>query len=198
MALPKCATIFVTGATLVASLTACGPLVWSAKPSSAVKPAARHVDQPRPTSSPTTTPTTAPTTTPTTTSSTTTPGPASVTDAYETRILVLVNDARAQQGLSPLVASTCADTFAERWAPVLQQNGALSHQSLGPILTSCHASTAGENVAYGNVTADEMMTMWMNSSGHRANILNPSFTAIGVAAVTDSSGRWYGVQDFIG
>ena len=43
-----------------------------------------------------------------------------------------------------------------------------------------------------------MMTMWMNSPGHKANILNPSYTGIGIAAVTDSTGRWYGVQDFVG
>jgi uncharacterized protein YkwD len=123
---------------------------------------------------------------------------ASASDAYEARILVLVNAERAKAGLSKVTANSCADGFAESWAPKIQHDGALSHQSLQPILSSCHASTVGENVAYGNVTADEMMTMWMNSTGHRANILNPHFTGIGIAAVTDSSGRWYGVQDFVG
>jgi uncharacterized protein YkwD len=108
-----------------------------------------------------------------------------------------VNAERAKQNLKPLSASSCADGFAESWAPVIQRNGALSHQSLSPILTNCHASNAGENVAYGNVTADQMMNMWMNSAGHRANLLNPNYTGIGIAAVTDSSGRWYGVQDFV-
>jgi uncharacterized protein YkwD len=153
---------------------------------------------PRPT--PSVTPTATPTRTPTPTPSPT-PTPtatASPTDVYEARILVLVNAERVQAGLSRLTASSCADGFAESWAPVIQRNGALSHQSLQPLLTNCHASSAGENVAYGNVTADQMMTMWMNSPGHRANILNPGYTAIGIGAVTDSSGRWYGVQDFIG
>ena len=80
----------------------------------------------------------------------------------------------------------------------MASTGNFSHQSLSPIMSACSARGAGENIAYGNVSADQMMTMWMNSSGHRANILNASYTAIGIAAVTDSSGRWYGVQDFIG
>jgi uncharacterized protein YkwD len=72
----------------------------------------------------------------------------------------------------------------------------LVHQSLSPMLR-CPARTAGENIAYGNVSADQMMTMWMNSPGHRANILNPSFTRIGVGAVRTSSGRWWATQDFV-
>ena len=180
-------------AAVVAALSACNPLTQPVGSSRApTKPVLRPIS--RPTTRPHPTPTAAPTVTPTPT-----PAPSgSVSDAYEARILVLVNAERTSRGLSPLTASSCADGYAESWAPVIQRNGALSHQSLGPILTTCHASTAGENVAYGNVTADEMMTMWMNSAGHRANILNPGFTAIGIAAVTDSSGRWYGVQDFIG
>ncbi len=224
MALRKSSTGIVAGAALVTALGACGPLGWAAGHGGPSKPAAKptapvttttppRAHHPRPTSGPTASPTAAPSTTappttappttapPTTAPPTTAPSttaPASTTDAYEARILVLVNQQRASAGLSPLVASTCADGFAESWAPVLQANGALSHQSLSPILTSCHSRTAGENVAYGNVTADQMMTMWMNSAGHRANILSPNYTAIGIAAVTDSSGRWYGVQDFTG
>jgi uncharacterized protein YkwD len=191
--------IGLVGAAAIAALSACNPIV-------ATHAAGRHQrPSPRPVASPTATTTVTPSTpsTPSTPTpsptATTTPSPtASASDAYEARILVLVNVERANAGLSAVSASTCADGFAEAWAPVIQRNGALSHQSLSPILSTCHSSTAGENVAYGNVTADQMMTMWMNSPGHRANILNPSFTGIGIAAVTDSSGRWYGVQDFVG
>jgi uncharacterized protein YkwD len=79
----------------------------------------------------------------------------------------------------------------------MARTGTFAHQSLSPIMTGCAARGAGENIAYGNVTADAMMTMWMNSPGHRANILNGSFTHIGIGAVKTSSGRWYGVQDFV-
>lgn len=117
---------------------------------------------------------------------------------YEQRILQLVNDQRTKAGLKPLVASSCASSFAISWAKHMASTGDFSHQSLSPILTTCHASTAGENIAYGNITADQMVTNWMNSAGHRANILNPAFTAVGTGAAVTSSGRWYGVQDFIG
>ena len=206
MAFRKTTTAALAGMALVASLSACGPLAWSAAhhggPARPRATPAGPVVKPTtpPATRPTTgAPTTAPTTTaPTTSAPVTTAPTTSATDAYEARILVLVNNERTSRGLSPLTASTCADGFAESWAPVLQRNGGLSHQSLSPILSTCHSRTAGENVAYGNVSADQMMTMWMNSSGHRANILSPNYTAIGIGAVTDASGRWYGVQDFTG
>ncbi len=125
---------------------------------------------------------------------TTTPSPAA---AYESRILVLVNAERAKHGLRPLSLIGCADSYANSWAATMARTGTFAHQSLAPIMTSCSARAAGENIAYGNVSADQMMTMWMNSPGHRANILNGSFTHIGIGAVKTSDGRWYGVQDFV-
>jgi uncharacterized protein YkwD len=117
--------------------------------------------------------------------------------AYESRILVLVNSERLKQGLHPLTLVACADGFANSWATALAQTGNFVHQSLSPIMAGCAARGAGENIAYGNVSADAMMTMWMNSPGHRANILNGSYTGIGIGATSTSSGRWYGVQDFV-
>ncbi len=125
------------------------------------------------------------------------PAPASGAAAYEGRILVLVNSERAKQGLRPLALASCADRFANSWAAGMAQSGTFAHQSLTPIMQACAARGAGENIAYGNVSADAMMTMWMNSPGHRANILNGSFTGIGIGAMETSTGRWYGVQDFV-
>ena len=58
--------------------------------------------------------------------------------------------------------------------------------------------TAGENIAKGQRTPQEVMNAWMNSSGHRANILNASFTKLGVGIAKDSNGRLYWTQMFIG
>lgn len=58
-------------------------------------------------------------------------------------------------------------------------------------------TAAGENIAYGQPTAQAVMDAWMNSPGHRANILNRSYTQIGVGAVSDSNGILYWTQDFI-
>ena len=127
----------------------------------------------------------------------TTPAPVSKASAYESRILALVNAERAKQGEHPLTLVNCAETFADSWAATMARTGNFAHQKLNPIMQACDARGAGENIAYGNVSADAMMTMWMNSPGHRANILNASYTGIGIGAVKTSSGRWYGVQDFV-
>jgi uncharacterized protein YkwD len=55
---------------------------------------------------------------------------------------------------------------------------------------------AAENIAYGYPTAAAVMDGWMNSPGHRANILNCGIRAIGVGVVANSSGRKYWTQDF--
>ena len=58
--------------------------------------------------------------------------------------------------------------------------------------------SAGENIAMGQRTPQEVMNSWMNSSGHRANILNSSFTTLGVGIAKDANGTIYWTQMFIG
>ena len=119
-------------------------------------------------------------------------------DSYEARIVTLVNAERAKAGLRPLALSSCADRFAEEWSARMATTGTFAHRpDLGALLSSCSARGVGENIAYGNVSADEMMRMWMNSPGHRANILAPSFTHIGVGTARTATGRVYGTQNFL-
>lgn len=120
-----------------------------------------------------------------------------VDDAYETRIVQLVNAERASAGLPRLTVSTCADRFAEQWSATMARTQAFQHSAdLRAVLTSCRASAVGENIAYGTVSADQMVAMWMRSPGHRANILSSRFTHIGVGATT-VGGRTYGTQNFL-
>ena len=121
---------------------------------------------------------------------------SAASNAYVNRIVVLVNARRAAAGLRPLIVSPCATRFANSWTTRMASTNTLVHQSLAPILR-CPARYVGENIAYGNVTADQMMAMWMNSPGHRANILSPRFNRIGVGAVRTTSGRWWATQDFV-
>ncbi|SHH01386.1 SafA/ExsA family spore coat assembly protein [Tepidibacter thalassicus] len=58
-------------------------------------------------------------------------------------------------------------------------------------------SYAGENIAYGQRTAQEVMNSWMNSPGHRKNILSPNYTQIGVGLAIKSNGTKYWTQMFI-
>lgn len=126
------------------------------------------------------------------------PPPSGATNsAYEARILGLVNVARTSHGLAAVSMSSCADSYAESWSTHLAAIGALVHRSMSSLLSGCHAQYVGENIGYGAVSADTMVAMWMASSDHRANILNPRFTHIGIGAAQTSSGVWYAVQDFL-
>jgi uncharacterized protein YkwD len=123
---------------------------------------------------------------------------APATGSYEKRILELVNRERTRRGLRPLRLATCADGYASRWSAELARSERLYHQSLRPIQRSCRARDVGENIGYGKVSAEKMVDLWMNSRPHRANILNPRFSSIGIGAVRSRSGHWYAVQDFLG
>ncbi|HSP38565.1 MAG TPA: CAP domain-containing protein [Frankiaceae bacterium] len=130
---------------------------------------------------------------------TSTPTPAKPTEAstFEGRVLTLVNAERTKAHLKPLVLTNCADAIANSWSATMARTGTFTHQNLGPILTACKAHGAGENIGMGPVTADAMTTAWMNSPSHRANLLNPTYTGIGIGAVKTSTGIWYSTQDFI-
>ena len=122
---------------------------------------------------------------------------APLDDAYETRIVQLVNSHRTAAGLPRLAVSPCADRFAEDWSATMARTSAFQHRpALGTVMTTCRGKAVGENIAAGAVTADQMMAMWMRSPGHRANILSSRFTHIGVAAAT-VGGRTYGTQNFL-
>ena len=57
---------------------------------------------------------------------------------------------------------------------------------------------AGENIAMGQTSPEQVMNGWMNSEGHRKNILSPNFTQIGVGIAKNAEGRLYWTQQFIG
>ena len=116
---------------------------------------------------------------------------------YEGEVLALTNAERARAGLRPLQSSGCAQQYARTWSQRLADTGSLSHQPLGPVMSGCGARGAAENVAFGNISAAQMVSNWMNSPGHRANILNPSYTHLGVGMVERSDGRRYGTQVFL-
>lgn len=126
---------------------------------------------------------------------------ASVT-AYENEVIRLVNDIRLENGLAPLTAHWELSRVARYKSQDMKENRYFSHTS--PVYGSpfqmmksfgLSYRSAGENIARGQRTPQEVVTAWMNSSGHRANILNASFTHIGVGYVSDGN---YWTQMFIG
>lgn len=122
----------------------------------------------------------------------------STTAAQE--VLRLVNAARAQNGLSALTldaamsraASVRASELAKSFSHT-RPNGARGLTALAEAGVSYRA--AGENIAAGQQTAQAVMSAWMNSSGHRANILSSQYSRLGVGQ-TVIGGRTYWVQLF--
>jgi len=118
--------------------------------------------------------------------------------AWEARVLALTNARRKAHGRAPLKAASCADKFAEPWTRHMAKTHNLVHQDLRPMLRCPHTHTAGENIAFGFETPSALVSAWMHSAGHRANILNPHFHRIGVSGWRATNGQTYATQDFLG
>jgi uncharacterized protein YkwD len=120
-------------------------------------------------------------------------------DAWEAKVLKLTNARRKAHGVQPLKAGRCPDHFAESWTRHMARTHDFEHQSLGPFFKRCDGiSTAGENIASGYETPRALVSAWMHSAGHRANILNRHFHRIGVAGWRSTNGTTYATQDFVG
>lgn len=125
-------------------------------------------------------------------------------DREERDFLILINDYRAANGVAPLDRSGILYGTAAWMANDLGSNNYFSHtDSLG---RSPYARTvecgypggAGENLAGGYETAQQVFEAWRSSPGHNANMLNPIYTEIGVARefVPGSTYGWYWATDF--
>lgn len=123
----------------------------------------------------------------------------------EQQIVTMVNSERANVGLSPLKLNWQLSRVARYKSQDMIDENYFSHTS--PTYSSpfvmmtnfgIQYSSAGENIAYGQPTATAVMTAWMNSAGHKANILNSDYTEIGVGLAKNSDGTCYWTQQFIG
>lgn len=116
------------------------------------------------------------------------PAPGQTADQqYAATLVTLTNEQRAAAGLPALAVSECATQQAAARAALLVAENRFEHDPLGPILTACGARSVGENIALGYRTPAAMMTGWMNSEGHRANILR-SYKSVGIGCVTGPRG----------
>lgn len=122
--------------------------------------------------------------------------------AFEQEVVRLVNAHREKNGLKPLTENWELSRVARYKSQDMVDNRYFSHTSptYGTPFQMIRAfglsyRTAGENIAYGQRTPQAVVNGWMNSSGHRANILNASYTQIGVGYVPNGH---YWTQMFIG
>ena len=118
------------------------------------------------------------------------------------QVVELVNAERAKAGLTPLKmnqkAANAAKVRAREISSVFSHsrpNGKGFQTALDDAGVSYRSY--GENIAYGQKSPQAVMNQWMNSSGHRANILNPNFTEIGVGHYKTADGVDYWTQLFI-
>ncbi len=126
---------------------------------------------------------------------------SSVSD-YEKEVVELVNEIRKEYGLSELKINTELCAVARAKSQDMKDNNYFSHTS--PTYGSpfdmmktfgISYRTAGENIAMGYSTPEAVVNGWMNSEGHRANILNASYKEIGMGYVSNGN---YWTQMFIG
>ncbi|MCQ6558792.1 CAP domain-containing protein [Paenibacillus mendelii] len=119
-------------------------------------------------------------------------------------IVRLVNEERAKQGLAPLTENSELSRVALFKSQDMRDQGYFSHDSPSygspfDMMRAFHIdySYAGENIAAGQTDAQDVMNAWMNSPGHRENIMSPNFTEIGIGYCTGGKMNHYWTQQFI-
>lgn len=138
---------------------------------------------------------------PPTTSEDTTPAPppAATGGTAQDQVVSLVNSFRADAGCGPVKADDRLAAAAQGHAEDMSKRDYFSHESLDGrtfdqrIRDAGYPSPGAENIARGARTAEDVMRMWMDSDGHRRNILNCDLNAIGVGLDRDG---FYWVQNF--
>ncbi len=124
--------------------------------------------------------------------------------SFETEVIRLINIERTNRGIPALVTNWQLSRVARYKSQDMINKNYFSHTSptYGSPFTMMQNfglkfSAAGENIAYGQRSAQEVVTAWMNSPGHRANILSLAYTQTGVGAAKKSDGTFYWTQMFM-
>lgn len=121
---------------------------------------------------------------------------------FESKVIELTNAQRAKNGLAALKADSTLSKVARTKSTDMQQKNYFSHTSptYGSPFNMMQSfgvtyRTAGENIAKGQPSPEQVVNAWMNSEGHRRNILNKDYTHIGVGFASNGN---YWTQEFIG
>ncbi len=126
------------------------------------------------------------------------PTPGYTASQFEQRVVQLVNIERQKGGLKPLVASSLLGKGARAKSQDMVNEGYFGHTSPkygSPFnmmkLFGIHYTSAGENIASGQRTPEAVVRAWMNSPGHRANIMSTRYGKIGVGYAYTSKGNYH-------
>jgi uncharacterized protein YkwD len=104
-------------------------------------------------------------------------------------LLNLHNRERELKGRAGLVIDPYLVEYAQNYAESMAQRDRLVHSNISVLMSKY--STAGENIAWNQRTEEEVVRDWMNSSGHRANIMNRNFTKVGFGEARTKNGSLY-------
>lgn len=127
--------------------------------------------------------------------------PADTELSFAKQVVELVNEERAKAGISPLTIDAGLENAALVRTSEIQTNFSHTRPNGNSFATAIQEAgvtyrRSGENIAWGQRTPEAVVNAWMNSDGHRANILNKNFSRIGVGYLTNGSGTPYWVQLF--
>ncbi|MER7182764.1 CAP domain-containing protein [Streptomyces hyaluromycini] len=174
----------------------------SASASASATPTKTATEKPTPTATPSKQATAAPSRTATKAPvKTAAPITSSEEAVVEAEVLKLVNEERAKVGCSALSANSSLTKLAEAFSDDMAARDFFDHTDPDGKTPWDRAAAAGianlggENIARGQATAQAVMDAWMNSEGHRANILNCDFKTLGVGVHFGEGGPWW-TQDF--
>jgi uncharacterized protein YkwD len=129
------------------------------------------------------------------------PTPIDSIEQIKQKLLQFHNQNRAAKNLPPLKRIAELDRSAQLHNDYMARNGRLTHDEPGRSLgqrvkeQGYNWNYVGENIAMGQRTPEEVMESWMNSSGHKANILNPNFNDIGFG-VSQANNTWWWTVNF--
>lgn len=121
---------------------------------------------------------------------------ASESATFEKAIKTAGNVQRTAVDAKALAHSPCLDTYAEKWAKHIAAKKTLTHRTskmFVSIMKKCKKTSIGENLAMGQASGGAVVSAWMNSPGHRANLLNKGFRYVGIGSVK-VDGRWWTAQ----
>ncbi|WP_454778489.1 CAP domain-containing protein [Georgenia muralis] len=107
--------------------------------------------------------------------------------AYAEDLFTRTNDERAGLDLEPLEPSECAEQAATQRAEALVGGDELVHAPMQSLLEECGVDRAAENLVRSDATAAEVVAAWMDSPGHRNNIVDPGMSGLGIGCVPDGA-----------
>lgn len=113
----------------------------------------------------------------------------------ETQKLIYLHNQARDEGswmwdIMPLVKSEALETYAQEWAEHMASVNRMYHSSLREIMQLGFLS-AGENIAWGAKTAEQVMKVWLHSRGHKANIMSSKFSCMGAGMAQTKKGKTY-------